>query len=235
MNAILGKKIGMTQVFTKDGQVVPVTIIEGGPCCIIQVKNKERDGYNAIQLGFGETKEKRVTKPLLAKFKKLKTTPRKFIKEIRVEDLKDYKPGQDIDVSIFTIGDYVDVVGTSLGKGFQGGMKRWGWSGGPKTHGSMSHRRPGSIGASAYPSRVFKGHHLPGHMGHQRVTLQGLEVVNIDKENNLLVVKGSVPGHDNGYLIVKKSTRKKAKVVKKEAQPADDKQKDTKKADKGKK
>ncbi len=217
MSGLLGKKIGMTQVFTEDGQVVPVTAIETGPCSVLQVKTVESDGYNALQLAFDSVKETRLKKPLRGKFKKLNISPKRFVKEIRVIDIKPYALGQDIDVSMFAPGEYVDVIGTSIGKGFQGGIKRWGWARGPETHGSMSHRAPGSIGASAYPSRVVKGHHLPGHMGCARITVHNLEVIRVDKENNLLVVKGSVPGHDNSYLIIHKSTRKKPKVAKKPA------------------
>ncbi len=216
MSGILGKKIDMTQVFGEDGQIIPVTVIAGGPCSVLQIKTRESDGYDAIQLGFEDIKELKLSKPLRGKFKKSKVAPKKFIKEIYVPEPKTYHLGQNIDVAIFAPGDFVDIVGISKGRGFQGGVKRWGWSGGPKSHGSMSHRAPGSIGASAFPSRVFKGHHLPGHMGNQRITVQNLEVIKVDKENNLLVVKGSVPGHKNSYLLIKKSKKKKAKPQKKE-------------------
>ncbi len=201
MVGILGRKIGMTQVFREEGEVVPVTVIESGPCSVLQIKAKETDGYNAIQLGF-------------------KAAPRKFVREFTVADPKNYQLGQDIDVTQFSPGDFVDIAGISRGMGFQGGVKRWHWSIGAKSHGGMSHREPGSIGASAYPSRVIKGHHLPGQMGNQRVAIQGLEVVKTDKAHNLLVVKGSVPGHKNCYLVIKKSKKqKKSKLVKKEAEP----------------
>ncbi|MBL7084675.1 MAG: 50S ribosomal protein L3 [Candidatus Omnitrophica bacterium] len=211
MVGILGKKIGMTQVFGDQAQILPVTVIESGPCCVLQIKTKESDGYNAVQLGFGEIKDSKLSKPVREKFKKIKASPRRFIKEILVENPQDYQVAQDIDVTQFNPGDFVDIVSISKGRGFQGGIKRWNWSGGPKSHGSMSHRSPGSIGASAYPSRVVKGHHLPGHMGNQRVTVQNLKVVKIDKDNNLLIVKGSVPGHNNCYLIINKSKKKKSK------------------------
>ena len=181
----------MTQIFGEEGQVIPVTVIESGPCSILQVKTKEKDGYNAIQAGFKD----------------------KFIKEMQVANPASYKVGQNIDVAQFSVGDFVDIAGTSKGKGFQGGIKRWNWSSGPKSHGSMSHRAPGSIGASAFPSRVLKGHHLPGHMGNQKVTVQNLEVIKVDKDNNLLVVSGSVPGHRNCFLIIKESKKKKSKAV----------------------
>ena len=215
MSGILGKKIGMTQIFKEDGEVVPVTLIESGPCSVLQVKTKETDGYNAIQVGFEDIKDSKLTSPLRGKFKKIKVGPKRFIKEISVPESKDYQPGQDIDVTQFGPGDFVDIIGTSKGRGFQGGIKRWHWSGGPKSHGSMSHRTPGSIGASAYPSRVYKGHHLPGHMGNEQVAVGGLEVIKVDKDNNFLLVKGSVPGHKNSFLIIKKS-KKKSRAVKKE-------------------
>lgn len=208
MFGILGKKIGMTQVFGKDGGVIPVTVIESKPCSVLQLKTKQSDGYNAIQLGFEDIKDSRVKKPLREKFKKIKVTPKKLIREISVQDPKNYRVGQNIDVAVFSPGDFVDIIGTSIGRGFQGGVKRWHWSGGPSSHGSMSHRAPGSIGASAFPSRVHKGHHLPGHMGNQRVTVQNLEVIKVDKDNNLLLVKGSAPGHKNSFLIIKKSKKK---------------------------
>lgn len=212
MGGILGRKIGMTQVFGADGQIIPITVIESGPCCVLQIKTNQSDGYNAIQVGFEDIKDAKVKKPLQKKFKKIKVTAKRLIKEIPVENPENYRVAQHIDVAEFSPGDFVDIVGTSKGRGFQGGVKRWNWSGGPKSHGSMSHRVPGSIGSSAFPSRVFKGHHLPGQMGNQRITVQNLEVVKVDKDNNLLVVKGSVPGHKNSYLIIRKA-KKKSKLV----------------------
>ncbi len=214
MTGILGKRIGMTQVFGEDGRIIPVTVIASGPCSVLQIKTKESDGYNAIQVGFEEIKDSKINRPLRQRFKKIKVTPKRFIKEIRVEDPKGYRIGQNINLADFAPGDFVDITGTSKGRGFQGGIKRWHWSGGPKSHGSMSHRSPGSIGASSFPSRVHKGHHLPGHMGNQRVSVQSLEVIKADSENNLLVVKGSAPGHKNSYLIIKKSKKKKSKAEK---------------------
>ena len=199
----------MTQIFDQDGQTIPVTVIQSEPCAIVQIKTKSKDGYDAIQLGFQDIKEGKLNKPLRERFKRLKLSPKKFIKEIRVANPKDYQVGKSIDLSQFQPGDFVDVVGTSIGRGFQGGIKRWNWSLGPKSHGSMSHRAPGSIGASASPSRVLKGHHLPGHMGNQRTTVKCLEVIKVDKDNNLLLVKGSVPGPKNSYLVIKKSRKKK--------------------------
>jgi len=181
MIALLGKKIGMTQVFNDEGSWVPVTVIEAGPCPVLAVKDKN------IQLGFEVVEAKRLNKPLRGFFDKLKISPRKFIQEIRKEPQKEYTVGEEIKADIFQQGDWVDVTGISKGKGFQGGIKRWKWSGGPKTHGSTSHRRIGSIGSTTTPGRVWKGHHLPGHMGAQRVTTQKLHVVKIDIENNLVL------------------------------------------------
>lgn len=202
MTGILGKKLGMTQVFTQDGKLVGVTAIEAGPCPVLAVGDK------SIQIGFDLADEKKVKKPILGIFKKIKIAPRKVIKEVMKEPAKEYKVGDQIKVDLFKPGDFVDVTGTSIGKGFQGGMKRWHWSGGPQTHGSMSHRRVGSIGSSTSPGRVFKGHHLPGHMGASRTTMQNLRVVKIDAENNLILIKGPVPGHKNGYLMIRKATKK---------------------------
>jgi len=207
---ILGKKIGMTQIFTEDAKLVSVTVIEAGPCPVLAVKEKN------IQIGFDSVKENRVKKPLLGYFKKINVTPLKLIKELPKVPKKEYKVGEELKVDLFNPGDFVDVTGTSIGKGFQGGMKRWHWHGGPQTHGSMSHRRPGSIGSSATPSRVLKGHPMPGHMGAGRVTIQSLRVVKIDPQNNLLLVKGAIPGHRNSYLVIKKAKKKKVKESPKE-------------------
>ena len=209
---ILGKKIGMTETFEKDGKLTPVTIIEAGPCLVLQLKVPDIDGYRSVQLGFGEKREDRTKKPLLGHFKKAGVKPKRFIKEIRISDKDKYKIGREIKVDIFKEGDFVDISGTTIGKGFQGGMKKWGWSGGPASHGSMTHRRPGSIGASAFPSRVFKGHHLPGRMGGNKRTTQKLKIVKVDLENNLLMVKGAVPGHKNSYLVIRNTSKKPEKV-----------------------
>jgi large subunit ribosomal protein L3 len=177
------------------------------------VKTKEKDGYEAVQIGFCEKKEKLVPKPELGKFKKINISPKRFIREIRTAPDQKFEVGQQMKVDIFAAGDAVDVTGTSIGKGFQGGMKRWHWRGGKKTHGSMSHRRPGSIGSTTTPGRVIKGHHLPGRMGGDVVTTQNLEVVKIDPENNLLVLEGSVPGPNDSLLIIKKAKKRaKAKI-----------------------
>ena len=209
---ILGKKIGMTQIFDQSGNFVPITLIEAGPCPVLQVKTNEKDGYTAIQIGFGDVKKDHTTKPMAGHFKKSKCeVPKRFIKEIRIEDTKEYEVGQVLGADIFAVGDLVNAIGTSLGRGFQGGVKRWGWRGGPKSHGSMHHKQVGSLSASSYPSRIFKGTHMPGHMGHQRCTVQNLEVIDVDKEKNLIALKGSIPGHKNGFLILHKSKRVKKK------------------------
>ena len=206
MIGILGKKIGMTQIFTDDGSRVGVTAIEAGPCQILAVKEKN------IQLGFDAGKEKSFKKPVLKYFKKLNIAPRKVIRELSKEPGVEYKIGQELKADIFKDGDFVDITGTSIGKGFQGGMKRWHWKGGPQTHGSTSHRRVGSIGSTTTPGRVWKGHHMPGHMGAQASTVQNLKVVKVDTENNLLLVKGAVPGHKNGYLLIRKAKKRKSKT-----------------------
>ena len=202
MTGLLGKKIGMTQIFSEDGKLVSITAIEAGPCPILAVKEK------SIQIGFDIAKETRVKKPVLGYFKKNNITPRKIIREVTKEASREYKIGEELKVDLFKVGDFVDITGTSLGKGFQGGMKRWHWHGGPMTHGSTSHRRVGSIGSTTTPGRVWKGHHMPGHMGNHKTTIQNLQVVKIDAQNNLILVKGAVPGHKNGYVIIKKAKKK---------------------------
>jgi len=218
MTGLLGKKIGMTQIFSEDGKLVSVTAIEAGPCPVLAVREK------SIQIGFDLAKETRVKKPLLGYFKKIKITPRKVIKEVTKETGREYKIGEELKVDLFKAGDFVDITGTSIGKGFQGGMKRWHWHGGPMTHGSTSHRRVGSIGSTTTPGRVWKGHHMPGHMGADRVTLQNLKVVKIDPENNLILVKGAVPGHKNSYVDIK-SAKKKTLDTKSQGHKVTDKSK----------
>jgi large subunit ribosomal protein L3 len=200
---ILGKKIGMTQIYADDGRAVPVTVIKAGPCKVIQMKTPEKDGYEAIQLGFQEKKEKKVNKPLSGHFKKSNVPAYRYLREIRIP-LKDLTVGQDISVEIFEKGERVDVTGISKGKGFAGVMKRHGYRGGPGSHGSMFNRAPGSIGSSSFPSRVWKGKGLPGHLGTERITAKGLEVVDVKKELNILLVKGAVPGAKEGFLIISK-------------------------------
>ena len=208
MSGILGKKIGMTQIFREDAKLVPVTVIEAGPCPILAVKDKH------IQLGFDSVPEKSLKKPLAKYFTKLNIAPKKIIKEVLKEPGKEYKVGEEIRADLFKIGDYVDVTGISKGKGFQGGMKRWHWQGGPMTHGSTSHRRVGSIGSSTTPGRVFKGHHMPGHMGAEQVTVQNLKVVKVDLDNNILLIEGAVPGSKNSYVTVNRAIKKKIKLEK---------------------
>jgi large subunit ribosomal protein L3 len=200
MKAILGKKIGMTQVFMDDGRAIPVTVIEAGPCKVVQSREQERDGYNALQVGFDpNTKEKNVTKPMLGHFKKASVPAYRFLKEVSMEG---FKEGDDVTVEIFSVGDQVSISGTSKGKGFQGVMKRHNFKGGPASHGSMFKRAPGSIGQSAWPSRVWKNKRLPGQMGNVKVTTQNIEVVDVRKDQNLLLVKGAVPGANGNYLVI---------------------------------
>lgn len=207
MKAVLGRKLGMTQVFAEDGRLVPVTVIEAGPMVVTQVKNKETDGYTAVQVAFGETKEKRVNKPLRGHFAKAGVGFKKFVREFRMEDVSSYSLAQEINVNIFEAGEKVDAVGTSKGKGFQGPIKRHNQSRGPMTHGSRYHRGPGSMGAASDPSRVFKGKKLAGHMGAERVTIQNLEVVRVDAERNLILIKGAVPGPKKGLVIIKQAVK----------------------------
>lgn len=204
MKGIFGKKIGMTQVFLQNGYLIPVTVIEVGPCKVVQLKTAEKDGYTAVQIGFDEIKkEKNVSKGRLGHFKKVSLPPYRFLKEVKLDGL-DVAVGNDITVDIFNKGDKVSVTGISKGKGFQGVMKRHNYSGGPGSHGSMFNRAPGSIGSSSYPSRVWKNKGLPGHMGSEKTTTKNIEVVDIKKEQNLLLVKGAVPGANGGYLIIRK-------------------------------
>lgn len=205
---ILGKKIGMTQVFEEDGGRVPVTVIEVGPCLVQAIKSPEKDGYNAVQLGYDDTKEKRVKKPQREYLKARNLKFKRFVREIRCDEAPEVKVGDEITNEIFQKGDFLDISGISKGKGFQGGVKRHGWAGGKATHGSMSHRAPGSIGASAYPSRVFKGHAMPGHMGSNRVTVQNVEVVDVDTEKNTVAVRGAIPGASGTYLIIRYAKKK---------------------------
>ena len=207
MKAIIGKKIGMTQIFDESGKVIPVTAIEAGPCVIAQVKTVETDGYNAIQLGFGEVKESKVNKPEKGHFAKASIKPTKHLREFRVNEVENYKVGDEVKVDTFVVGDKLDVQGTSKGKGFQGVIKRHGQSRGPMGHGSMYHRRPGSMGPTSTPGRVFKGKKLPGHMGVQTITIQNLDVVRVDTDKNVILVKGSVPGVKGAILKIKTSVK----------------------------
>lgn len=207
MIGIIGKKQEMTQLFAEDGTVVPVTIIEAGPCVVTQVKTRETDGYPAIQLGYGT--KKRVGKAMAGHLKGAKRATIELLVEFRVEDPGEYRVGQVVDVGIFAEGEVVNVSGFSKGKGFQGVVKRHGFSGGPKTHGSTSHRVPGSIGSSATPARVLKGKKLPGRMAARRVTVKHLQIIKVEKEKNLVAIKGAVPGSRNGVVVVKKMEREK--------------------------
>jgi large subunit ribosomal protein L3 len=219
--SILGKKIGMTQIFDSNGKIVPVTVIEAGPCQVLQVKTTATDGYDALQLGFADKREKNTSKPLMGVFKKAGSTPKRFIREIP-SDGEEHKAGDVIKVDIFNEIKHVDVIGTSKGKGFQGAVKMWHFHGQPATHGAMGHRVPGSIGSSAYPSRVLKGLRMATHMGANRVMVKGLQVAKVIPEKNLILVKGAVPGHDGSFVIVKKCAEwmatRKAKVSKVQAQ-----------------
>jgi len=201
---ILGEKIGMTRIFAKNGESIPVTVILAGPCQVIQKKNLEKDGYNAVQLGFKEVKEKKVSKPIVGHLNKHKAKPIKHIREFKVDDSSKYSSGTEVKVDIFKEGDKVDIVGISKGKGFAGAIKRHNFSGGPKTHGQKEYfRSVGSIGATD-AARVFKGQKLPGHMGTDRVTVKNIEVARINLERNLILVKGSVPGAKGAMLVINK-------------------------------
>ncbi len=205
--AIIGKKIGMTQIFDEKGLVIPVTVIEAGPCIVAQVKTIETDGYNAIQLGYGDVKENRINRPEKGHFTKAKLALKKHLREFRVSEIADVTVGNEIKADVFETGDKIDVQGTSKGKGFQGVIKRHGQSRGPMGHGSMYHRRPGSMGPTSTPGRVFKGKKLPGHMGVQTVTIQNLDVVSVDLDKNVILVKGSVPGVKGALLKIRPSVK----------------------------
>jgi len=211
MKGILGRKLGMTQVFTTEGKLIPVTVISVEPNVVTQIKTKENDGYEAIQLGFDTKREKLATKALIGHTNKANTTPKRFFKEIKGVDINDYTVGQEIKADIFEAGEVVDATGTTKGKGFQGVIKRHGQSRGPMGHGSHYHRKPGSMGTMR-PMRVFKGKKLPGHMGTLTVTIQNLEVVAVDLENNCILVKGNVPGAKKSLVIIKSAVKANGKV-----------------------
>ena len=204
---LIGKKIGMTQIFDETGKVIPVTVIEAGPCVVAQVKTEDVDGYNAVQLGFGEIKSYKVNKPMAGHFAKANVEARKHLREFRLDDVQNVKVGDELKADTFEQGEKVDVQGISKGKGFQGVIKRHGQHRGPMGHGSMYHRRPGSMGPTSTPGRVFKGKKLPGHMGVQKITIQNLEVVKVDMDKNVLLVKGSVPGPKGAILKIKSSVK----------------------------
>ncbi|MGZ9587230.1 50S ribosomal protein L3 [Paenibacillus marinisediminis] len=207
MKGILGKKLGMTQVFTAEGNVLPVTVIEAGPCVVLQKKDVENDGYEAIQIGFADKKEKRATKPEIGHAKKANTAPKRYVKELRGVELSQYEVGQELKADMFAAGEFVDVTGISRGKGFAGVIKRWGQSTGPMAHGSRYHRGPGSMG-SIQANRVPKGKRLPGHMGAETITVQNLEVVKVDTERNVILVKGSIPGAKNSFINIRSAVKK---------------------------
>ena len=204
---IIGRKIGMTQIFDEKGNVIPVTVIEAGPCVVAQVKTVETDGYNAVQLGFGDVKDKHINKPEAGHFAKAKLANKKHLREFKLDDVENYKVGDEVKADVFVAGDKIDVQGTSKGKGFQGVIKRHGQHRGPMGHDSMYHRRPGSMGSTSTPGRVFKGKKLPGHMGVQKITIQNLEIIKVDMDKNVLLLKGSVPGPKAAILKIKSSVK----------------------------
>ncbi len=204
MIGLIGRKVGMTQLFNERGDVIPVTIIEAGPCTVTELRSTQRDGYTAVQLGFGTNKESRFTRPVLGQFKKRNLPPSRHLREFRVESIEGLEVGQNLDVSIFEKGRRVDIQGVTKGRGFAGVVKRHKFVAGHASHGPTAGKQPGSIGASAYPSRVIKGKRLPGRMGGVNLTIKNLEVVAVDAEQNVLMVRGAVPGPTNGLVVVKK-------------------------------
>ena len=209
LKGIIGKKLGMTQVFGENGNVIPITVIEAGPCAIVQIKTREKEGYNALQLGFMKKKPQRVNRPLSGHFKKSGTDPYYILKEFPVDDVGEYTVGQEITLETFAVGGFVDVIGTSKGKGFAGVVKRHGFRGSSRSHGTHEYfRHGGSIGTSATPSRTFKGKKMPGHFGNSRITAQNLRIVDIKPEQNLLLVKGAVPGSNNSIVIIREAKKK---------------------------
>ena len=206
MKGILGKKIGMTQIFTEHGEVIPVTVVEAGPVVVTQIKTTENDGYTAIQVGFQDAKEKSLNKPQKGHLAAANTL-KKHLKEFRVDSVEEYTVGQEIKADLFAAGELIDVTGISKGKGFQGPIKRHGQSRGPETHGSRYHRRPGSMGACSYPGRVFKNKKLAGHMGSVKVTVQNLEVVRVDADKNFILVKGAIPGSKGSVVTIKEAVK----------------------------
>ncbi len=210
VNGLLGRKLGMTRVFTEDGRWIDVTLLEAGPCMVVQRKTHDKDGYEAVQVGFGEKRESRCTKPLRGHFKQAGLEPKRFLREFRVETKDELKPGDEIRTDIFKAGDRVDVSGTTKGKGFAGVIKRHGFGGGPGGHGSNFHRIPGSIGQSADPAKVYKGKRMPGRMGNDKRTTQNIEVVDVDAQKNLLIVRGSVPGAQGGLVVVRHTVKNQA-------------------------
>jgi large subunit ribosomal protein L3 len=211
IKGLFGKKLGMTQIFVEDGRRVPVTVVEAGPCVVVQKKTVAKDGYNAIQVGFEQKDATRASRPLLGHCKAAGQGVYQYLRELRVDDIDQYNVGDQIKADIFVPGDIIDVTGTSIGKGFQGVMKRWGFKGGRASHGSRFHRAPGSIGCSATPSRVFKNKKMPGQLGNKTITVQKLQVVRVDMADNLLLIRGAIPGADNGLVLIKNSVKAKVK------------------------
>ena len=205
IRGLLGKKLGMTQIFDKDGNVIPVTVIEAGPCYVLRLINSP---CLKVKLGYNTVKESKLNKPELGFFKKISVNPLKIIKEFDSTNNNDYKVGQEIKADIFEPGDFVNITGITKGKGFQGGVKRWNWTGGPSSHGSMQHRQVGSIGSTTDPGRTLVGHHMPGHMGAEKITVENLRVMQVDTESGVLLVKGAVPGHKNCYLTINRSHKR---------------------------
>ena len=205
--AILATKVGMTQIFNDDGMLIPVTVLQAGPCTVTQIKTEENDGYAAVQVGYGDIREKLVNKPVKGHFAKAGVAVKRFLKEFRFENAAEYQVGQEIKADIFAEGDHVDATAISKGKGYQGAIKRHGQSRGPMTHGSKYHRHAGSNGTSSDPSRVYPGKKMPGQMGHVQVTVQNLEIVRVDKDNNLLLVKGAVPGPKKSLVTIKETVK----------------------------
>lgn len=204
MMGLIGKKVGMTQIFNEKGDIIPVTVIEAGPCTVTEVRSQERDGYVAVQLGFGTNKESRFSRPVLGQFKKRNLPPSRHLKEFRVGDASSYEVGKTVDASLFAAGEFVDVQGVTKGRGFAGVVKRYGFVAGHASHGPTFGKQPGSIGASAYPSRVIKGKRLPGRMGGKNLTIKNLMVVAIDTEQNYVLVRGAIPGPPNGLVYINK-------------------------------
>lgn len=211
MKALLGKKLGMTQIFGEDDRLIPVTVVEAGPCVVTQVKTEKNDGYSAIQIGYEDVEEKKTSKPLKGHFAKANVTPKRYLAEIRLDESGEFKSGDKLTADMFTAGEKADIVGISKGKGFQGVMKRHGFGGGPGGHGSHFHRAPGSIGASSFPSRVAKGMRMAGRMGGERVTSINLEIVKVDPEQNIILLKGAVPGGKGSLIMIKQSVKTKKK------------------------
>ena len=207
MIGLLGKKLGMTRIYDEAGAAIPVTVIQAGPCPVLQIKSMARDGYNALQLGFDPIPRRKINRPMAGHFNHSGAPPQRLVREVRIDDAGGYSLGQQLDRGLFTVGEVVDIIGVSKGRGFAGPMKRHNSSRGPESHGSQYHRRTGSIGNSADPARVFKGRPMAGRTGGERVTTLNLEVVRMDPGNNLIVVRGSVPGHNNGYVMIRKSRK----------------------------